>query len=152
GQVLQSISQRWTMNIRPRSAISLLTLGLVMMLGWLGCSPAPDPWGGAPSPRVVVTFAPLYSFVKGVGGDHVAVRCLCTTAGPHHYEESAQDHQLVRDADLLFALGLTLDEKFADALAKDSRSKGFQYVKLGERLPRALLLPMGHHDEHEKGK
>src|SRR5262249_49667357 len=113
---------------------------------------APDPWGGAPPPRVVVTFPPLYSFVKGVGGNHVTVRCMCTTTGPHHYEESALDHQLVRDADLLFALGLTLDEKFADTLAKDGRANRFHYVKLGESLPKALLLPMEHHEEHAKGK
>jgi ABC-type Zn uptake system ZnuABC Zn-binding protein ZnuA len=108
-------------------------------------------WDG-PSPRVVVTFPPLYSFVKGVGGDHVTVRCLCTTTGPHHYEVSAQDHQLVRDADLLFALGLTLDEKFADALAKDGRANRFHYIKLGESLDKKLLLPMEHHEEHAKGK
>ena len=35
---------------------------------------------------MVVSFAPLDSFVKSVGGKHVGVICLATTTGPHEYE------------------------------------------------------------------
>jgi ABC-type Zn uptake system ZnuABC Zn-binding protein ZnuA len=95
--------------------------------------------------------APLYSFVKAVGGDGVAVKCLCVTTGPHHYQAESQDHRLLRKADLFFAVGLELDNSFADRLAKGSGNSALRYVQFGKRLPADLLLKTHAHDGDEPG-
>src|SRR3954471_21711027 len=75
-----------------------------------GCARMEDPWENEPgSPRVVVTLAPLYSFVRGVGGDRVAVKCLCTSTGPHDYTADFRDSHVMKQADVVFAVGLELD-------------------------------------------
>jgi zinc transport system substrate-binding protein len=105
-----------------------------------GCLKPPDDWAdrGGP-PRVLVSFPPLYSFVKSVGGDQVGVISLCTTSGPHHFEGEAQDHRLLSRADLLFANGLMLDDKFIDPLARGRADTPQFLVKLGDGLPSDLL-------------
>jgi ABC-type Zn uptake system ZnuABC Zn-binding protein ZnuA len=103
----------------------------------------------------VVTIAPLDSFVRNVGGEHVSVMCLCTTRGPHHFEYDIQDSTRLRKADLFLAIGLELDEAFADKLQQHSQNTQLRYVKLGEELPPKLLHKgehehgHGHHDEDE---
>ena len=110
-----------------------------------GCAVAGDPWEGHESQtKVVVTIAPLESFVRAVGGDRVAVRCLCTTTGPHHYQPDSRDARLLSNADLFLAVGLTLDESFADAMYRTARKPDVPYVKLGELLPEPSLLEMKH--------
>lgn len=124
-------------------------LAAIVLVSWLpGCSRSTPAWSnrGGP-PRVVVTIPALDNFVRNVGGDHVGVVCLCTTQGPHHYQYNAQDAILLREADLFFAIGLTLDDKFADPIQIQSHNANLQYVKLGERLPKMLLRP--NEDEHE---
>ena len=99
-----------------------------------------DPWGeSSPSPRVVVTVAPLASFVQNVGGDRVSVVCLCTTQGPHHFEYNIQDSLLLPGRPFL-SIGLELDEAFADKLQQHSQNTQIHHVKLGERLSPKLLL------------
>jgi zinc transport system substrate-binding protein len=122
----------------------------------LGCSVGRSPWEETPgSPRVVVTIAPLYSFVKAVGGDRVAVRCLCTTTGPHHYEADASDVRMVASANVLFAVGLGLDETFADKLYKQCGNPKLRYLELGEevdqKLLRKLTTPIAHGDHVHDG-
>lgn len=112
----------------------------VLVVGFLGCIKSTDEWEGKGGPpRVVVSFPPLYSFVKNVGGDHVAVVSLCTGNGPHHFESEAKDHRLLARADLFFANGLALDDKFADALAAGKTGSSGFFVKLGDRLPKELV-------------
>src|SRR5271166_6586126 len=113
---------------------------LAAAVGPPGCAVQDEAWKGAASPRVVVTIPPLASFVKGVGGEHVTVHSLCTNQGPHQYDYSVSDLRYFRRADLFFANGLTLDEAFADRLDKNSGNARLRYVKLGDRLPRDLLL------------
>jgi zinc transport system substrate-binding protein len=139
-----------------RRVLSLLALVvLVPMVVLLGCGQTSSPWPSGVPVRVVVTTPPLASFVKSVAGPHAAVRCLCTETGAHHREYNAQDLQLFREANLFFAIGLGLDEKFADPLNANANNAGLDYVKLGERLPDKLKLPGEDHDEHDakdKGK
>lgn len=131
-----------------------LILAAMMVLGSLsGCTRSTPVWNnrGGP-PRVVVTIPALDNFVRNVGGDHVAVVCLCTVQGPHQYQYNAQDAMLLREADLFFAIGLTLDDKFADPIQTESHNAHLQYVKIGERLPKKLLLATREEHEHEHGK
>lgn len=116
-----------------------------------GCARSTNAWQGRGGPpRVVVTIPALDSFVRNVGGDHVGVICLCTTRGPHHYEYTPQDAVVLRDADLFLAIGLTLDDTFADPMQTESHNPRLRYVKLGERLPGKLLLK--GEEEHDHGK
>jgi ABC-type Zn uptake system ZnuABC Zn-binding protein ZnuA len=129
-----------------------------LVLGWVaglaglavvGCTPAPDPWKGEPEkPRVVVTIAPLSSFARAVLGDRGALRCLCTTTGPHHYQADSKDARLLTKAHVFFAVGLKLDDVFADAIQGQARNPKLRYVKLGERFPTSKLL-MLKEEEHD---
>jgi zinc transport system substrate-binding protein len=124
----------------------------VLANGLPGCSKSTPVWQnrGAPDgPRVVVTIPALDSFVRNVGGERVGIICLCTSKGPHHYEYNPTDAMVLRDANLFFAIGLTLDDKFADQMQDESHNAGLRYLKLGERLPKKLLLKG---EEHEEGK
>jgi ABC-type Zn uptake system ZnuABC Zn-binding protein ZnuA len=137
--------------MRKRIARSaFVILAAVLAGGVPGCAKSTPAWQnrGGP-PRVVVTIPALDSFVRNVGRERVGVICLCTTKGPHHYEYNPTDAIVLRDADLFLAIGLTLDDKFADAMQDESHNARLRYVKLGERLPKKLLLKG---EEHEEGK
>lgn len=115
----------------------LWLLGLVLLVGGSlkGCASHPDPWKDAGDrTRVVVTFAPLESFVKKVGGDHVAVACLTTTTGPHHFDYRVKETIAVRGAQMLVASGLGLDDSFADKLHRSSANSKLRYLKLGKEV------------------
>src|SRR5947209_4181919 len=131
------------------SAVVLAGLGAAV--GFVGCSRAPNPWGDTPSPRVVATFPPLYCFARGVLGDHGGAHSLCDATGPHHYDPSGADGYWLRGADLFVANGLGLD-KFADRADQTSQNARLVYLKVGDRLPKDLLLEAEHEDEHDKGK
>ncbi len=136
----------------PRGVRALgLVAAIALVAGLAGCTRSTPLWSkrGGP-PRVVVTIPALDNFVRKVGGKHVGIVCLCTTQGPHHYQFNAQDAILLREADLFFAIGLTLDNKFADPIQVQSHNPRLQYVKLGERLPKHLL--QSNESEHEHGK
>jgi ABC-type Zn uptake system ZnuABC Zn-binding protein ZnuA len=112
--------------------------GCLLLLGFLGCSRPEDPWASVPGgpPRVVVTIAPLASFVRGVAGDRAAVICLCTTLGPHEYRADFRDARAMKKADVIFAVGLELDDvRCADALHRMSnRGDALPVVRLGDKL------------------
>ena len=140
--------------MRRLTKVSLVVAAIALMSGLPGCTSAPSDWSkrGGP-PRVVVTVPALYDFVRNVGGDHVGIICLCTTDGPHHYQYDAHDAIRLRQADLFFAIGLTLDDKFADPIQAESHNPHLQYVKLGDRLPKKLLCAneeQDHGDEEEE--
>lgn len=135
-----------------RGRVLIIGILLLASFGWFGCSSHRDVWKdlGGP-PRVVVTIAPLASWVKAIGGDHVGVICLCTTTGPHQYDYKARENISVREADLLLAIGLELDNSFADRLHRSASNKKLRYVKLGDKLPANLKLKAEHdsNDAHE---
>jgi len=134
-----------------RAGAAFLVLILIALASALpGCAKSTNAWqthGG--SPRIVVTIPALDNFVRNVAGKDVGVICLCTDKGPHHYEYNPQDAMILREADLFFAIGLTLDDKFADQMQVESHNARLHYVKLGERLPEKLKLKG---EEHEDGK
>lgn len=130
----------------------LLVAAMTLAVGLSGCTRSTPAWSnrGGP-PRVVVTIPALDNFVRNVGGKNVGVVCLCTTQGPHHYQFNTPDTMLLRDADLFFGIGLTLDEKFAEPMQSQSHNPHLRYVKLGEdKRMEKLLLPLAEHHEHGK--
>src|SRR5262245_50037246 len=130
--------------------LSATAMALLVLASWLvGCGKAPDPWQDTPgSPRVVVTIAPLYSLVRGVTGDRAAIKCLCTTTGPHHYQLETRDARVLEKADLFFPIGLRLDDSFAAGMRSVAGRQDLSYVKLGQKLPDDRLMEMKHEHEH----
>jgi len=146
------------MTRRHRAGAFLFVATMVLASGVPGCTRSTTAWQnrGGP-PRVVVTIPALDNFVRNVGGDHVGVVCLCTTQGPHHYQYNAQDAILLREADVLFAIGLSLDNKFADPIHIESHNPRLRYVKLGDKLrvddeKRKEKLLLRFQEQHEHGK
>jgi ABC-type Zn uptake system ZnuABC Zn-binding protein ZnuA len=141
------------MNIR-RSALFLLSLIAFGTVAWfVGCSPAPDPWSGKPTPHILVSVPPLYSFAKSVAGEHGEVLCLCKKEGPHHYEYSSTDLRTLRGATRFFSVGLTLDDKFCDAMMKATGTNEDVHVELGDKLTDKLTLRKEgaeHHDAKDE--
>jgi ABC-type Zn uptake system ZnuABC Zn-binding protein ZnuA len=132
----------------------LLAFGLALLaLSVSGCGMLGDPWGSDAEDKVkvIVTIPPLASFVYAVGGEHVAVKCLCTSVGPHQYEAETSDLAAFRKADLFLSVGLTLDDKFSRDLYARARRKGLPFVRVGEKLSNDMLLKRQHdedgHDE-----
>jgi ABC-type Zn uptake system ZnuABC Zn-binding protein ZnuA len=114
----------------------VLGVGVLSAFLLSGCGSDADVWKGQPDkPRVVVTFPPLYSFVKKVGGDRVGVYSLCKETGPHNYEYNQRDAMAVRKAHLFLALGLTLDDKdkFAPRIVANCGNPNIRFTKLGEQ-------------------
>jgi zinc transport system substrate-binding protein len=134
----------------------LLILGGGCLIGLNSCTKAPDPWAGLDDggkKRVVVSFPPLYSFTKAVGGDHVAVICLCVT-GPHEFDPDVKKSLVLNKADLLIGNGLGLD-RFTDKVIEHSDNKKIRQVKVGELLPQEILLEdedEDHKDQKAKGR
>jgi ABC-type Zn uptake system ZnuABC Zn-binding protein ZnuA len=102
-------------------------------------------------PKVVVSFAPLYCFAANVAGDDATVKNVMTTTGPHEFSPTPSDVRLVTKADVMFVIGLGLDEKQAEAMKTGSGNTSLDVVELGEKLPRDKLLE-GHNDHDEKDK
>jgi ABC-type Zn uptake system ZnuABC Zn-binding protein ZnuA len=138
-------------GLRTGIGVGLAAGALALAFTFIGCTRAPDPWDDVPgSPRVVVTIAPLYSFVKGVAGERAAVICLCKDQGPHHFQFDVREATVLHKADLFFAVGLTLDNHFADKMASRSQRPDLRYVRLGNALPSYLKIisaaPIVHGD------
>src|SRR5262245_51606633 len=115
-----------------------------------GCGEAVNPWGGEKGrKRVVVTIPALASFVKAVGGeDDVAVKSLCMNTGPHEFKADSRDATLFRGADLFLSVGLSLDDNFSDKLYALARNSRLPHIKVGQRIPKKMLLEMEHEEEH----
>jgi ABC-type Zn uptake system ZnuABC Zn-binding protein ZnuA len=117
-----------------------------------GCSSTEDDWKdqGGP-PRVVVTFAPLYCFVKNVAGEDAGVLTLCTNLGPHDYQFNSRDIIKLRKADLFLANGLDLDDDFAIKLKNSCGNANLKFIEAAtEAIPPVELrkYAAGQKDSH----
>jgi ABC-type Zn uptake system ZnuABC Zn-binding protein ZnuA len=135
-----------------------LLAALLSVVGLPGCGKMEDPWKGkSGSPRVVASFPPVASWVMKLSDDRAAVITLCTTMGPHEYSFNPRDTVLMRDAQLLVANGLGLDDSFTDRLNSNSGNSKLCYCRLAaqslsdsERIKNENYVP-GKHD-HEDGE
>lgn len=109
-------------------------------------------------PKVVVSFAPLYSFAVNVAGDDAVVRSMLTNSGPHHFHPTDKDARLLARADLFLINGLELEGDKPESIKKSSGNKNLRIVDLGSRIPQDKLLEGscnhgdGDHAAHEHGK
>lgn len=98
-------------------------------------------------PLVVATTSILGDITAELAGDAVEVVVLLPIgADPHDYAPSASDAARLRDADLVIANGLHLEEGLADAL-DSAIADGVQVVVIGDTLD-PVLLPSGDPDPH----
>lgn len=111
-----------------------------------GCtSKAPDFFKDAKpgQQKVLVSFAPLFTFTHAVGGDECYILCLTTSAGPHEFQGTPADIFKVNKADLYIYNGLTLDEVFTDKMLQNHRNTKLQLLDLGKALLKARNLNAG---------
>src|SRR5947209_18649658 len=99
----------------------LVSLGQILVLAAvvglaIGCPKgggSADPWADAGQrPKVLVSFAPLYSFASSVAGPDADVKCLLTTTGPHSEgDATARQINLARGCDVFVINGLGLEDE-----------------------------------------
>ncbi len=139
---MQQSRRRW---YRPLSAALFLTFPILVC----GCSQEKNPWAGQGGPpRVLTSFPPIYSLTKSVAGSDAAVLPLLTNQGPHNYEFNARDVLMLREADVFFANGLELDDRFTERMRNSCGNANLDYVELGSRLPKDMLIALGHEVHH----
>jgi ABC-type Zn uptake system ZnuABC Zn-binding protein ZnuA len=111
----------------------------VLAVALVGCGGKPtadSDWPDKPGPKVATSFAPLYCFAANVAGDDATVKNVMTTTGPHDFDPTEKDARLVSKADLLFLVGLELDDDKADKIKTGSGNANLSLVKLGEAVPK----------------
>jgi len=135
---------------------AVLFLAVSASIFTFGCRKADDPWVKVPGgpTRILVTIPPLFCLTKAVAGDDAAVVCLLGEQGPHGYEPSPNDSLKARGADLLFFVGMDIDD-FASKIVNASGNRKIELVPVGEKaIPKKMLLaadPHAHaHEENEK--
>lgn len=114
-----------------------------------------------PGLRVVATTSILGDIVASIAGDDAEVITLMPPGvDPHAYQPSADDGRLLREADLVVANGLGLEEYLLDTLAA-AEEEGVRVLRLADQLD-PLAFPDdghehddepddGHDDEHDHG-
>src|SRR5262245_29903797 len=120
----------------------------------VGCTTKPPdiPWPDKPGPKVVVTFAPLYSFATAVTGDRGSVRAILATQGPHDYQPKVSDAKLIDGADLFFHNGLGLEGSLVPTIRKARPGTRVKFTDLSAGIPKYSLLDMeGDHGHDHAG-
>ena len=102
----------FTRHLRPSGTILALLLSLALLAG--ACGGDSEDTGL----RVVATTNILGDMVKNVVGEDAAIEVLVPLgADPHDYQASAQQVAALQRADLVVAVGLSLEEGLGDVLA-----------------------------------
>ncbi len=132
-----------------RSVLCLCLAGLGLASTG-GCSERKDPWGNTTGKvKVLVSFAPIYSFAKSIAGEDAEVECLLTETGPHfHGDATNKQLTLARGCDLFIINGLGLDDDLAKKLGTSSGNKNWRVLDLGKKFdPNWLKEGICHHEE-----
>ena len=152
--------------MRRRSFVSLALVavaGLAVLVSGCLKTSTTEPWAPAGNkPKVLVSFAPLYSFAASVAGPDAEVKCLLTTTGPHtHGDATSHQIELARGCDVFFINGLGLEDEgdgIVPKLQKVVANPKWNVVNLGSKInPKWLKEGACLHDhgkaeeEHEHG-
>ncbi len=130
----------------------------IPLAGWslaslTGCTENKNPWSGASNKtKVLVSFAPIYSFTKAIAGDDAEVECLLTETGPHfHGDATSKQLTLARGCDTFIINGLKLDDDLAKKLGTSAGNPKWRVLDLGSKFdPNWLKEGICHHDEDDK--
>lgn len=127
-----------------RHTILLLIL-TTLLVGVVGCGRQERPAGG--KILVAASIAPMYSFAKGVGGDHVEVELLVPAgASPHTYQLTPRQMETLSKASVLVLNGAEL-EFWADKAADAADNQDLLVVETADGLK--LIDDLNEHAEHE---
>jgi zinc transport system substrate-binding protein len=111
-----------------------------------------NPWAASGTkPKVLVSFAPLYSFAASVAGPDADVKCLLTTTGPHtHGDAAAREIELARGCDVLVINGLGLEDEADGVVPKLEKVTGkpLNVLNLGKKIDTGWLREGECHHEH----
>lgn len=133
--------------------IGLFAVLAIVAGALIGCtrSKGSDPWASANGKKkVLVSFAPLYSFAKSIAGDDAEVKCLLTTTGPHYHGDATPEQiQLASGCDVFIINGLGMDDDLPRGLARASGAN-IHVLTLGDRLDKDQLLEGACKHDHHK--
>lgn len=119
---------------RPSVLAMLLTVLLAACGSGSTDTPEPTAGGGEAGPRVVVTTSILGDVVREVAGDAARIEVLIPPGvDPHGYSPSSRDAARLRQADLVVANGLDLEESLLDVL-EAAEEDGVEVLHVGEQL------------------
>ena len=117
---------------------------LVLIVGLAVVAACGDDDDAEPRVRVVTTTNIVADWVAHVGGEDVEVFSLVPVgADPHSFQPGARDVARISDADLLLAVGLSLEEGWLVELIENASADPAAIVELGE-----LIDPLEFGDEH----
>ncbi|MYH41668.1 MAG: zinc ABC transporter substrate-binding protein [Chloroflexi bacterium] len=117
---------------------------LVLILGLALIAACGDDEEAEPRVRVVTTTNIVADWAQNVAGDDVEVFSLLPVgADPHSYQPGAQDVARISDADVVFAVGLGLEESWLVDLVRNAATDPGAIVELGE-----LIDPIEFQDAH----
>lgn len=129
-------------------SLHLRLLGTVVALMTAACGAAAPQEADAGDRRVMATTSILGDLVGGVLGDDVALEVLVPPGqDPHGFAPSAQQVQALRQADLVVANGLQLEEGLLDVLA-EAEADGVPVLRLADHLDPITPAGASDRDEH----
>ena len=101
--------------------------------------------------KVVTTSNIAADWARNVGGDRVEVRSLLPIGtDPHSYQPSARDVTDVASADLVFTIGLSLEDAWMEELVHNASADESRVIVLGEVIsPIEFREIHGDHMEHD---
>ncbi len=89
--------------------------------------------------RAVATVGMVADALRQLGGERVEVtQMMGSGVDPHMYKPTRDDVQLILDADIIFCVGLMLEGKMLDTLARIGRNQ--PVVAVGERIAETGVL------------
>jgi ABC-type Zn uptake system ZnuABC Zn-binding protein ZnuA len=147
------------MNMSRRQIVvsaCLAVAGISLLVTGCPTSGGADPWASAGSkPKVLVSFAPLYSFAVNVAGDDAEVKCLLTTTGPHtHGDATPHQIDLARGCNVFIINGVGLEDEVDGVATKLKTVAGgpnWNVLNLGKKFGEDDLLEGECHHDHTKG-
>ena len=150
----------------PRFYGLTLLLG-VILLGLIACTPAATPPASLsgesdpePLPQVAASTDFVADWVSQVGGDAVTVvPILPEGADPHDYRPGPQDMVVLSQSDLVFQVGLGLEDSWFNELMANIQEGGAEVIALGDYVDVFVFDPDemagdhgdGHADEDAHG-
>jgi len=128
--------------------------GLGTLLAVTSCSNPPEEiWPVNKAPRILTSFAPIQCFALNVAGDDAAVKVILSTEGAHHGgDPSAHQLRLAAKADVLYFVGIGLDDNIASKVKMSASNPKLSLVALGKSIDPKCLLEGECHHQHKPGE
>ena len=114
----------------------IIHCGILMVLGFFlaACSVQKESSQVQSGLKVVTSFYPIYSLVKGVSGERNDVRMIGSRQGIHSYEPSAADIKAIYDADV-FIYHSRILESWANRLDPNLQGSSVKVLEASATLP-----------------